>query len=72
LLIKDRKIAVSYTIEALRIFDHYHFRVAQNEAKEARKKLELAKPPRAAGELPWWAEDYSDVRKVKDRVLFSK
>jgi phosphatidylserine/phosphatidylglycerophosphate/cardiolipin synthase-like enzyme len=37
LLIKDRKIAVSYTIEALRIFDHYHFRVAQNEAKQARK-----------------------------------
>ncbi|MEO6283498.1 MAG: phospholipase D-like domain-containing protein [Dyadobacter sp.] len=72
LLIKDRKIAVSYTIEALRIFDHYHFRVAQNEAKEAHKKLELAKPPRAAGEVAWWADDYSDARKMKDRVLFSK
>jgi hypothetical protein len=72
LLNKDRKIAVSYTIEALRIFDHYHFRVAQNEAKQARKKLELAKPPRVAGEVAWWEDDYSDARKTKDRVLFSK
>ena len=46
LLIRDRRIAVSYTVEALRIFDHYHFRVAQQEAKKARKKLQLARPPR--------------------------
>ena len=41
LLIRDRRIAVSYVIEALRIFDHYHFRVAQQEARKARKKLVL-------------------------------
>ena len=29
LLIRDRRIAVAYVVEALRIFDHYHFRVAQ-------------------------------------------
>ena len=33
LLIRDRRIAVSYVVEALRIFDHYHFRVAQQEAR---------------------------------------
>ena len=71
LLIKDRRIAVSYMIEALRIFDHYHFRVAQQEAKKAKKKLTLQKPPRAAGELPWWSEDYANARKVRDRQLFS-
>jgi len=49
LLIRDRRIAVSYVIEALRIFDHYHFRVAQEEARKARKKLLLAKPPRKPG-----------------------
>jgi phosphatidylserine/phosphatidylglycerophosphate/cardiolipin synthase-like enzyme len=71
LLIRDRRIAVSYTIEALRIFDHYHFRVVQEEAKKAKKKLTLAKPPREAGEQPWWAEDYTNARKIRDRELFA-
>lgn len=71
LLIRDRRIAVSYVIEALRIFDHYHFRVAQQEARQARKKLVLAKPPRKAGEKPWWTEHYTNARKVRDRELFA-
>jgi phosphatidylserine/phosphatidylglycerophosphate/cardiolipin synthase-like enzyme len=71
LLIRDRRIAVSYVIEALRIFDHYHFRVAQAESKKARKKLQLAKPPRKPGEQAWWAEDYTDARKIRDRELFA-
>ena len=71
LLIKDRRIAVSYVIEALRIFDHYHFRVAQAEAKKARKKLQLALPPREAGQTAWWSEYYSDPRKIVDRQLFA-
>jgi phosphatidylserine/phosphatidylglycerophosphate/cardiolipin synthase-like enzyme len=70
LLIRDRRIATSYTVEALRIFDHYHFRVAQQEAKKARKEFVLAKPPRKAGEEAWWAEDYVDPRKIRDRELF--
>ncbi len=70
-IIRDRRVAVSYTIEALRIFDHYHFRVVQQEAKKARKKLHLAKPPRQRGEKPWWDEDYTDARKIKDRELFA-
>lgn len=71
LLIRDRRIAVSYMIEALRIFDHYHFRVAQQEAKKARKQLVLAKPPRNPGEKPWWDEDYTDAQKIRDRELFA-
>ena len=71
LLIHDRRIAVSYLIEALCIFDHYHFRVAQQEAKTARKKLVLAKPPRSPGEKPWWDEYYTDARKIRDRELFA-
>jgi hypothetical protein len=58
-------------VEALRIFDHYHFRVAQKEAKSKRKKLALAKPPRKAGEKPWWDEDYTVPQKVRDRELFA-
>jgi phosphatidylserine/phosphatidylglycerophosphate/cardiolipin synthase-like enzyme len=71
LLIRDRRIAVSYVVEALRIFDHYHFRVAQQEAKQARKKLHLAQPPRQPGEQPWWDEDYTNARKIRDRELFA-
>ena len=71
LLIRDRRIAVSYTIEALRIFDHYHFRVTQAQAKKARKTLQLAKPPRTPADKPWWDEHFTDVRKVRDRKLFA-
>jgi phosphatidylserine/phosphatidylglycerophosphate/cardiolipin synthase-like enzyme len=71
LLIRDRRIAVSYVVEALRLFDHYHFRVAQLEAKKARKKLQLARPPRKSGEKAWWVEDYKNTRKIRDRELFA-
>ncbi len=71
LVIRDRRVAVSYTVEALRIFDHYHFRVTQKEAKKAKKKLQLVKPPRKPGEKPWFAEDYTDPRKIRDRELFA-
>ena len=71
LLIRDRKIAVSYMIEAIRIFDHYHFRVVQKEAKKKNDPLVLKKPPRKAGETAWWEEDYKNKRKIRDRELFS-
>ena len=71
LLIRDRRIAVSYVIEALRIFDHYHFRVAQQEAESARRSLVLARPPRDPEEEPWWAEYYTDALKIRDRELFA-
>ena len=71
LLIRDRRVAVSYMIEALRIFDHYHFRVAQKEATEAVKKLVLATPPRSPDEEPWWTEDYTVAQKIRDRELFA-
>jgi hypothetical protein len=71
LLIRDRRIAVSYVIEAVRIFDHYHFRVSQQEAKKAKKELVLVKPPRNPGEEPWWGEDYTIPRKIRDRELFA-
>ncbi|HEX6431894.1 MAG TPA: phospholipase D-like domain-containing protein [Niastella sp.] len=71
LLIKDRRIAVSYMIEAVRLFDHYHFRVAQLNAENAHQKLHLRKPPREEGEQAWWAEYYEHPVKIKDRELFA-
>lgn len=71
LVIRDRRIAVSYLVEALSMLDHYHFRVAQQEAKKKKKKLELAMPPRKPGDIPWWADYYGTVRKIRDRELFA-
>ncbi len=71
LLIKDRRVAVSYMIEAVRIFDHYQFRVAQEDAKTAKTRLELARPPRKPGEKPWWSPFYEVPQKARDRILFS-
>ena len=71
LLIRDRRVAVSYVIEALRIFDHYHFRTARSKAKKTGNKLQLAKPPRKPGEKPWWSEHFTNVRKILDRELFA-
>ena len=71
LLVKDRRIAVSYVVEALSMFDHYHFRLTQQEAKKKKKKLELQKPPRKRGEKPWWSEYYTDAHTIHDRQLFA-
>jgi hypothetical protein len=71
LVIRDRRIAVSYMIEAVRIFDHYEFRVVQQDAKKARKTLQLARPPRKSGKKPWWDDDYTNARKARDRELFA-
>jgi hypothetical protein len=68
--VRDRRIATSYMIEALSLFDHYSFRVAQKKAHEKGQKLHLARPP-AAGEKPWWDDDFTVPRKIKDRILFS-
>jgi hypothetical protein len=70
LLIRDQRIAVSYMIEAVRIFDHYEFRTKQETAKTALTQLALHKPPRQPGQVPWWSEDYTNSQKIRDRVLF--
>ena len=69
--VRDRRIAVSYMIEALSLFDHYSFRVAEKNATAKGQKLHLARPPRAADEKPWWDDDFTVPHKIKDRVLFS-
>lgn len=71
LLIRDRRAAVSYAVQALTLFDHYEFRVIQRDAKKAKKKLELKRPPSNPGDTPWWDKDYTDPRKIRDRELFS-
>ena len=71
LLIKDRRIATSYMIEALRIFDHYEFRLAQNKVESKKERLELQLPPKNKKQKPWWDKYYTNKRYIKDRELFS-
>lgn len=70
LLIKDRRVAVSYMVQALTIFDHYRFRNLQAEADASAKPIQLKKPP-GSGQKAWWDSDYADARKILDRKLFA-
>ena len=71
MLVRDRRVAVSYAVEALSMLDHFHFRMLQADAKKRKTKLQLALPPRKRGETSWWDEDYTDPRKIRDRELFA-
>lgn len=71
LMIKDRKIATAYMVEALRIFDAYHFRVAMDSAKRDGKPMVLRKPPALSGKAPWWKEDWTVQNKIRDRETFA-
>ena len=81
--IEDRKIAVGYAIEALRVFDHLHFRDLMREAGKKPKpaagqakqgSLTLRKPTAISGEKRAWFDDYyvPDSQKERDRMLFAR
>lgn len=70
-LIADRRIATAYMVEALSLFDHYHFRDAQAQAEGTPGGLTLQRPPTAPGELPWFDRDYTVAYKINDRNLFA-
>jgi phosphatidylserine/phosphatidylglycerophosphate/cardiolipin synthase-like enzyme len=71
LLIKNQRVATAYMIEAVRLFDHYEFRVMQDTAAAQSQELVLRKPPRLPGEKPWWDSSYTDPHKIRDRELFA-
>ena len=57
-------------IEALRLVDHYHFRVAQKSAKEKGDPLNLKVPPKQTNRHPWWQAYYSEPVRIRDREMF--
>jgi phosphatidylserine/phosphatidylglycerophosphate/cardiolipin synthase-like enzyme len=78
IMIQDRKIAVSFAIEALRVFDHLHFRcdmydAAKKAGKNKPDPIVLAKPRSMTGK-PAWFESYYEhgSQHERDRLLFSK
>jgi phosphatidylserine/phosphatidylglycerophosphate/cardiolipin synthase-like enzyme len=76
LMIEDPKIATAYAIEALRVFDHLHFRSTMQDASDltpAAKKaaLTLRKPRAISGKAAWFESYYvAGAQKMKDRQLF--
>jgi phosphatidylserine/phosphatidylglycerophosphate/cardiolipin synthase-like enzyme len=79
ILIEDRKIAIGYAIEALRLFDHLHFRSRMQDAlkpkkgKPAAQKLALEKPAAISGKPAWFEKYYAaNSQRERDRLLFSR
>ncbi len=80
IMIEDCKVATAYAIEALRVFDHLHFRSRMRDAlKDKAKKsapareLSLAKPTAISGRPAWYERFYVAGSHLEaDRKLFSR
>jgi hypothetical protein len=80
-MIEDPRVATSYAIEALRIFDHLHFRSRmksgldtkpQAKGKRVPASLTLRKPSAISGQPAWFEEFYEEgSQRAGDRELFS-
>jgi len=78
-MIQDPVVATAYAIEAVRLFDHLHFRSKMSEAKVKPKgakpaeatPLTLAKPTALSGKPAWFERYYAvDSQYLHDRLLF--
>jgi phosphatidylserine/phosphatidylglycerophosphate/cardiolipin synthase-like enzyme len=75
LMIEDPKIATAYAIEALRVFDHLHFRSTLPEttgmtAAANKAALTLRKPRAISGKAAWFEAYYVvGSQKMRDRHL---
>jgi len=79
ILIEDCKVATSYAIEALRVFDHLHFRsnlqgaLAAGTPGQQTAALTLRKPTAISGQPAWFEKFYVPDSQLKhDRELFSR
>jgi hypothetical protein len=70
-MIEDEAIATAYAIEAVSMFDHYHFRKVIQKATKA-DPLTLWYPGKTGRQVPWWS-NYYDRSKIqfRDRYLFA-
>jgi phosphatidylserine/phosphatidylglycerophosphate/cardiolipin synthase-like enzyme len=77
-VIEDQRVATSYAIEAVRIFDHLHFRTTMKHATEgshahAATALTLQKPTAISHKPSWFERFYKeDTQLFLDRKLFAK
>jgi phosphatidylserine/phosphatidylglycerophosphate/cardiolipin synthase-like enzyme len=68
-MIEDVSIATMYAIEAVGLFDHYHFNKAANAATTT-TPLTLWFPGKS--DTPWWKQYYDKTQiQMRDRCLFA-
>ncbi|EMC91067.1 hypothetical protein BAUCODRAFT_313851 [Baudoinia panamericana UAMH 10762] len=71
-VLRDQRIATSYAVEAVSMFDHYSFRDAEAKAKDD-KPLELQMPPGDGSQSkPWWDKYWTNPTKKRDQELFGQ
>jgi hypothetical protein len=77
IMISDRRIAAAYAIEAIRVFDHLHFRNRMKKASTAAgaakdpMRLYRAKKFEPTGTPQWFDKYYTGKQRVRDRELFA-
>jgi phosphatidylserine/phosphatidylglycerophosphate/cardiolipin synthase-like enzyme len=70
-MIEDEAIASMYAIEAVALFDHFHFNEKANAATAA-TPLTLWFPGKAGQPAPWWKPYYDQTQiQFRDRCLFA-
>jgi phosphatidylserine/phosphatidylglycerophosphate/cardiolipin synthase-like enzyme len=70
-MIQDQRVATSFALQALSIFDHLEFRTVM-QAKDAPTEIVLAKPTSLSGKSAWFAKSYVvNSQAARDRMLFS-
>jgi hypothetical protein len=70
-MIEDAAIANMYAIEAVALFDHYHFRKKMQEAPST-KPFTLWYPGKTGETTPWWKSAYDSKQiQMRDRYLFA-
>lgn len=71
-MIQDAAIANMFAIEAVALFDHYHFRKVMQEVTVKEPPLTLWYPGKPQAPTAWW-KAYYDLTKIqmRDRYLFA-
>jgi phosphatidylserine/phosphatidylglycerophosphate/cardiolipin synthase-like enzyme len=71
-MIEDAAIASMYAIEAVAMFDHFHFRKVMQEITTKQPPLTLWYPGKPNAPTPWWKAYYDPKRiHMRDRLLFA-
>lgn len=71
-MIEDAAIANMFAIEAVALFDHYHFRKVMQQITVKEPPLTLWFPGKPNAPNPWW-QSYYDKKQIqmRDRYLFA-
>jgi hypothetical protein len=71
-MIEDGAVANMYAIEAIALFDHFHFRKAMQKVTTTQPPLTLWYPGKPSAPTAWW-KAYYDLKQIqmRDRYLFA-